>query len=135
MIYLLDTSIISAFMRRRPELHRHTAAINTTDEVVISVVTRGEIRFGLSRLPEGARRRRLEAEAATLLRHLSSVPVNDAIAEQYAVCKRDAQRTGTPLADNDLWIAATALELGAVLVTADSDFSNPRGLTLADWTK
>ena len=135
MIYLLDTSIVSAFMRRTPELHRHTAAIDTSDEVVISVVTRGEIRFGLSRLPEGARRRRLASEAETLLSHLPSIPVNDAIAEQYAMCKRDAERTGTPLADNDLWIAATAVELGAVLVTADSDFGNLRGLTLVDWTR
>ena len=37
--------------------------------------------------------------------------------------------------ENDLWIAATALALGATLVTRDSDFSGTPGLVIEDWTK
>lgn len=36
--------------------------------------------------------------------------------------------------ENDLWIAATALVLGAVLVTRDSDFRNITGLSVENWT-
>jgi predicted nucleic acid-binding protein len=37
------------------------------------------------------------------------------------------------LDENDLWIAATALSVGAVLVTMDSDFERVEGLTVEDW--
>jgi predicted nucleic acid-binding protein len=36
--------------------------------------------------------------------------------------------------DNDLWIAATALAEGAILVTRDKDFSRFPSLALQDWT-
>jgi predicted nucleic acid-binding protein len=41
---------------------------------------------------------------------------------------------GFNLSDNDLWIAATALSLGAVLVSNDQAFSHVPGLTVEDWT-
>lgn len=38
--------------------------------------------------------------------------------------------------ENDLWIAATAISLGAVLVSADGDFERVGApLELEDWTK
>lgn len=59
----------------------------------------------------------------------------DAIADVYARIKLATQRQGTTVDENDLWIAATALHLGAVLVTADSDFQRVPGLVLEDWTR
>ena len=38
------------------------------------------------------------------------------------------------MSDNDLWIAAAALVLGAVLVTNDQGFKHVPGLTVEDWT-
>jgi len=43
------------------------------------------------------------------------------------------ERRGSRLDENDLWIAATSLSLGAILVTADSDFQRVHGLKLEDW--
>lgn len=50
--------------------------------------------------------------------------------------KRYTEQQGTPLSENDLWIAATAMAFGAILVTADSDFRRIAefGLQLEDWT-
>ena len=50
--------------------------------------------------------------------------------------KNYAEQQGTPLSENDLWIAATARALDAILVTADSDFQRITGfgLQLEDWT-
>jgi predicted nucleic acid-binding protein len=38
------------------------------------------------------------------------------------------QQRGLTLDENDLWVAATALALGATLVTRDGDFSGIPGL-------
>ena len=42
--------------------------------------------------------------------------------------KAAEQRRGLPLDDSDLWIAATALVMGATLVSTDSDFKTVEGL-------
>jgi len=38
------------------------------------------------------------------------------------------------LDENDLWIAATALAMGAALITRDSHFEQIEGLSVQDWT-
>lgn len=56
------------------------------------------------------------------------------VEDQYAILKRAAEMAGTPLDENDLWIAATARSLGAVLVTTDLDYARLSVLPLEDWT-
>lgn len=44
------------------------------------------------------------------------------------------ERQGTPIGGNDLWIAAQALALGAVLVTDNvKEFSRVPGLAVENW--
>ncbi|MFH1760016.1 MAG: PIN domain-containing protein [bacterium] len=37
---------------------------------------------------------------------------------------------GTPIPTNDIWIAATAFEMGARLITYDKHFNNVPGLVI-----
>jgi predicted nucleic acid-binding protein len=66
---------------------------------------------------------------------LPSQPISDAIADHYAIIKATTQSKGLSLDENDLWIAAAALSLGATLVTRDSDFLRVDRLIVTDWTK
>ena len=54
-------------------------------------------------------------------------------ADVYARVKLAAQRNGITLGDNDLWIASTAISIGATLVTRDNDFKGIDGLVVEDW--
>ena len=49
-------------------------------------------------------------------------------ARRYAVLVNDLRRKGTPIPTNDIWIAATALELGTRLITYDVHFKYIPGL-------
>jgi tRNA(fMet)-specific endonuclease VapC len=60
--------------------------------------------------------------------------VPEAAADAYANIKHAGEQQGLRLDENDLWIAATALALGATLVTRDSDFRSVEGLSRTDWT-
>jgi predicted nucleic acid-binding protein len=110
------------------------ASLATEDRVIICTITRGEIRYGILRLPQGRRRDNLDAEATHLFSQMTCIPLPEIAADFYATAKTTAQRAGMPLDENDLWIAATALSLGAVLVTMDSDFQRLGGLMVEDWT-
>lgn len=134
MDFLLDTNGFSDLMRADPQVEARLAALPASDRVVICTIVRGEILFGIQRLPSGRRRRDLETKAASLFAVIPCEPVPEAAGDHYATLKMDRLRLGLGLDENDLWIAATALALGAVLVTRDLDFSRLTGLHAEDWT-
>jgi len=76
------------------------------------------------------RRRQLEASISTT----TVVPVSDqlisTVAETRAMCRRLGHPLRDPVHTNDLWIAATALHIGASLVTGDRIFDDVPGLSL-----
>jgi predicted nucleic acid-binding protein len=53
MIFLLHTNAISDLMRKHPNVKARVAALSETDQVVTSVVARGEIMYGIERLAAG----------------------------------------------------------------------------------
>jgi predicted nucleic acid-binding protein len=134
MLFLLDTNAFSDLMREHPQLDARLASISPIDRVVICSVVRGEIRYGIERLPQGKRRQELAAKAAKLFAVLPCEPVLENAGDHYAMIKLARQQKGLTLDENDLWIAATALALGAVLITRDCDFQQIDGLTVNDWT-
>jgi tRNA(fMet)-specific endonuclease VapC len=102
--------------------------------VATCAIVRGEVRYGLERLPVGKRRANLEAKATTVFATLPIEPISEAVAEKYGAIRCDLESKGQNLSDNDLWIAATALCLGAILVSNDHAFTQVPGLTVEDWT-
>ena len=133
MVFLLDTNAFSDLMRRRPNTEARLSSLETTDTVVTCTVVRGEILYGIRRLPPGRRQEELLKQATPLFEALSCEVVPQEAADHYANVKIAREGAGLALDENDLWIAATALALGAVLVTRDRDFQRIDGLTVQNW--
>ena len=113
---LADTSVFIARESGRPiDLDA------LPDELAVSVITIGELRAGvLAAATVAVRDRRLATLTAAL--QLDPVPVDEAVAAEWArlrVLLRDSARR---MPVNDSWIAATALALGVPVVTQDDDF-------------
>lgn len=134
MIYLLDTNAFSDLMREHPTIQGRVAALPDQDRVIICHVVRGEILYGIVRLPEGKRRADLMSKAHKLFASLPCEAVSETAGDYYANVKFASYSKGLTLDENDLWIAATALASGSVLVTRDRDFQAVDGLTVIDWT-
>jgi tRNA(fMet)-specific endonuclease VapC len=98
--------------------------------VVTCTIVRGEILFGIGRLPSGKRRTELERTAHQFLAVFRCEAVPERAGDFYAAVKLARQRRGLNLDENDLWIAATALALDAALVSRDRDFEGIDGLPL-----
>ncbi|MCC6765748.1 MAG: type II toxin-antitoxin system VapC family toxin [Deltaproteobacteria bacterium] len=134
MIFLLDSNAFSDLMRKNARIEARLAALGPNAQVVICPIVRGEILYGIARLPHGRRRENLANQAASLFATIACAPVPADAADAYARIKLLRQRQGLSLDENDLWIAATASALGATLVTRDRDFTAMPDLTTVDWT-
>jgi predicted nucleic acid-binding protein len=135
VIYLLDSNAVSDAMCEDMRTIARMAALGGGDQLVTCAIVRGEILFGIERLPEGKRRQALAAKAELLFSTIHCEPVPVSAAVRYAAIKKAWQQQGLALGDNDLWIAATTLILGAKLVSRDRDYRDIDGLIVEDWSK
>lgn len=133
MIFLLDTTTFSDLMQEDPRAVAKLVGVAPTDRVAICSIVRGEVRHGIERLPSGKRREVLEAKALRLLAAILCEPVLPAAGDHYGRIKATAQNKGLSLDENDLWIAAVTLSLGAILVSRDTDFERVEGLSVVNW--
>ena len=128
---MLDTNIVSAMVRdpRGKVLQR---LIEVGEEnVIISIITHGEIWYGVKK--NGSEE--LAQKVAAVTRRLYVAPLQVPSDQRYAEV-RMALRQGKTIGPNDLWIAAHALALDAVLVTNnESEFSRVPGLQIENWLR
>jgi predicted nucleic acid-binding protein len=106
------------------------SSIGADDRVAICTIARGEILYGLERLAPGRRRTELDGKARKLFAAVPCEAIPSAADDVYANIKASQQRRGLPLDENDLWMAATAVALVAILVSRDSDFQGIEGLSV-----
>lgn len=92
MTYLLDTTAFSALMRRDAKSCARVAGLAPTDRIVVCTITRGEVLYGLERLPQGKRRSDLDAEAMQLFAQMLCLPVPEDAVDRYARIKKEAER-------------------------------------------
>ena len=133
--YLLDTSTCSWLMKDDPRVKGRLDSLTGSDYHFICSIVKGEILFGIGRLPDGKRKKDLEQRAHQLFADVQCDPMPENVSDTYAQIKVAAEKQGTPLGECDLWIAATALTLDAILVAADSDFERiiELGLRFENW--
>lgn len=69
----------------------------------------------------GGRQRRNEAELDAFLDNpvVQVLPVDSETSSQYAEIIAELHKAGTPIPDNDIWIAATAARNGTTVLTCD----------------
>ena len=121
---LADTSVFIARESGRP-----LDADSLPEELAVSIITIGELRAGvLVAATIEARDRRLRTLTAAL--GMDPVPVDDAVAAEWARLRVVLRETGQRMPINDSWIAATAMSLNVPVVTQDDDFPDVEGLSI-----
>ncbi len=112
---LLDTSVFIAQEGRELDVSA------LPDEVAVSVVTYGELRAGvLAATDVSVRSRRLST--LQTVADLHPLPVDTAVADEWARLRLLLTAAGRRVNVNDTWIAATALAHGVPVVTQDADY-------------
>jgi len=122
--FLLDTNVISELVKSNPD-SGVTQWIEATDEglMYLSVLTLGEIRKGITSLPEAKRRIAFEAwlDRDLVLRFSGRIlPIDQAIADRWGRLARSPAARKSPLPVIDGLLAATALQYDLIFVTRDT---------------
>ncbi len=126
MKYLLDTCVISECVKRIP----HTIVMEWLDSVpsealFLSVITIGEIKKGIVKLPESKKKTQLALWFNTLLEDYNErvLPLDLQVSEAWGIMQGQAEKAGTPMSTLDGLIAATASVHHLLLVTRnENDF-------------
>ncbi len=130
MRYLLDTNIVIAAIKGRSAVVERLE--NTPlENVVLSPVVLGELEFGAEKSRQIERNR---SRLAELAEQLPLAALDAVTSRRYGEIRAHLERLGTPIGANDLWIAAQALALGAILVTDNvAEFVRVPGLKIENW--
>jgi tRNA(fMet)-specific endonuclease VapC len=131
----LDTNAIIAVIRGQPiqVRERLRTALRTGERVGVSVIALFELIFGYEKSVH--RTRNKEAVRSFLALDVELLSFEPADAEHAGEIRAALQRTGTPIGEYDLLIAAQARRHAATLVTANRrEFARVPGLDVVDWS-
>ena len=133
MRYMLDTNIcIYICHRKMPDVVSTFQKLNHGD-AGISVITHAELLWGAekSNAPKLAR-----SVISDFIEHIPVLPTQEDVSPCYAELRAYLQRKGTPIGNNDLWIASHALAENLILVTNNErEFKRIPKLKIENWTK
>jgi hypothetical protein len=137
--FLLDTNVVSEWVKPRPDPGVITWLEEADeDRVFLSVVTLAELRYGIERMPAGARRSRLDRwlrEEMTLRFEQRILSVDALIAETWGRVAARSQAAGRKMSIMDAFLAATAEVHRLTIVTRNVvDFSALGNSVLNPWT-
>src|SRR5260221_947981 len=125
--YLLDTvaaiAILendAAFQGLIPSDARASVPIMTVRELYAAAENSARVQANLQRFVEFASRRDV-------------LMCDEQTAREYARISYQLRKKGRPIPQNDMWIAAIAMQYQLVLVTRDAHFRNIDGLLLQTW--
>jgi len=124
---LLDTTIVVSVLRRVPGMQERLKSAN---ELYLPLFALGELEYGVSHSNQP------EKQSQALALFLQGVDLlfpSEATTKQYGKIKSELARAGTPIPENDVWIAALAIEHGLPLATRDAHFNRINGLAVLNW--
>ncbi len=112
--YLLDTDICIYIARERPPRVLKRFEELAPGEAVISVITWGELRHGAEK---STKRERVLLSLDEFAALVPVEPLPEAAGREYGAIRAALEARGTPIGNNDLWIAAHARAAGLTLIT------------------
>ena len=125
--YILDTNIVSAWLKGEVVIADN---IDSAESVFIPISVVGELYYGASFSTQ------VEKNTADIKNITSRYPIlslDEETTTVYGTIKANLRKKGKPIPENDIWIAAIAIQNDLILVTRDSHFNEIEEISLSAW--
>jgi predicted nucleic acid-binding protein len=124
---ILDTNAVSALFAGDEDLD---VTLQGEGRLHLPTVVLGEYRYGLLR---SSHREHLGQLLDTLTAQCRVLPIDPETAQHYATVREALRRRGTPIPENDVWIAALARQHRLPVVSRDRHFDRVEELVRLGW--
>jgi tRNA(fMet)-specific endonuclease VapC len=133
MGYLLDTCVVSDFVKGEQNTLKQLKSISPTD-IFISSLTVMEVKYGLAINPQKAIK--IQPLIEPFLTSITVLPFNSQEAEKAAEIRGILKIAGSPIGAYDVLIAATALSHNYIIVTSHvREFQRVPNLQIENWRR
>lgn len=125
--FALDTNIVSAWLKGEGPI---ADKIDAAESVFLPIIVIGELYYGAGFSSQVAKNTQ-DIKKITERYPLLSIDEDTTII--YGSIKTGLRKKGTPIPENDIWIAAIAIQNDLTLTTRDKHFNEIEGLSLIAW--
>ena len=131
MKYLLDTCVVSDFVKGEVNTLQHVKKTSPSD-IAISAITVMEIEYGLALNPLLIKK--IKPIINSFLEIVTILNYSQADANQSALVRALLKQQGTPIGSYDVLLAGVALTHNVIFVTSNTkEFERVNGLKLENW--
>ncbi len=131
--YMLDTNICIYIAKYQPPEVRTYFERLKPGQLVMSVITYGELHYGANKSNQSAK---ALTHLEELIQDIPVTELNSNVAQAYGEIRATLEKQGKLIGNNDLWIGAHALALNLTLATNNErEFKRIPGLSVENWTK
>lgn len=124
---LLDTNIVIALFNGEKGI---AEKLDKLKEVFIPSIVAGELYYGAY---SSASKIKNLAKINSFTGSCLILEVDEITASFYGEIKSTLKKKGTPIPENDIWIAALAAQHNLSVITRDSHFKNITQLSIVGW--
>ena len=125
--YLLDTNIVIAIFADEMIVQERR---QSADKVYLPSPAIGELYYGARKSDRPTENL---AKINQIVQQIRILPCNLGTARWYGIIKDQLRRKGRLIPDNDIWIAAIAMQHDLILVTRDAHFDEVESLQTEYW--
>ena len=129
--FMLDTNICIYIIKKKPLSVLEKFKTLEVNQVVMSVVTYGELYLGAEK---SQYRQSTLQKLKNLTQIIPVIPMSCEVGDVYGAIRADLEIKGQIIANNDLWIAAHAIERKMTLVSNNlKEFNRINKISIENW--
>lgn len=131
--YMLDTNICIYIAKHQPPAVKARFDRLKPGQVVMSVITYGELYYGATKSSERAR---ALMQLEQLVQDIPVESLDSLAARAYGEIRGTLEKQGRLIGNTDLWIGAHAMSLDVTLATNNErEFTRIAGLSVENWVR
>lgn len=120
----LDTNCVIELLNGNIDFNQFKSRYSA---VYLPATVLGELFFGAE---NSSKRQENYQKIAGFAATCNVLDITEAVAQQYAICRKKLFNNGTPIPENNIWIAATCLLKQIPIATRDAHFNKIENLTI-----